>query len=55
MLVTSGGRVRHAQDQRLDRSDERSKRESERTKGEGEGEMSTLCPLFPTPHFYLRL
>ncbi len=39
----------HARAQRLDRSDERSNRESERTKGKGE--MSTLTPLFPIPHF----
>ena len=38
-----------SQEPRLDRSDERSNRESETTKGEGE--MSTLTPLFPTPHF----
>jgi hypothetical protein len=31
------------------KTDERSNRESETTKGEGE--MSTLFPLFLTPHF----
>ncbi len=36
---------------RLDRSDESSKRGSERTKRKGE--MSTLIPSFPIPHFYL--
>ena len=43
------GKVRHAQGQRLDRFEVRRKRESERTKGEGE--KSTLFPLFLTPHF----
>jgi hypothetical protein len=36
---------------RLDKSDERSKKEVRERKGRGE--MSTLIPSFPTPHFYL--
>jgi hypothetical protein len=36
VLVSVSGRVRHAQGQRLDRSDQRSKGESERTKRKGE-------------------
>ncbi len=47
MLI--GGKVRHAQGQRLDRFEVRRKGESERAKGEGE--KSTLFPLFLTPHF----
>ncbi len=47
------GKVRHAQGQRLNRFEVRRKRESERTKGEGK--MSTLFPLFLTPHFKLNL
>ena len=47
MLV--GGKVRHAQGQGLDRFEVRRKRKSERTKGEGE--KSTLFPLFLTPQF----
>ncbi len=51
MLVS--GKLRHAQGQRLNRFEVRRKRESERTKGEGE--KSTLFPLFLTPHFTLNL
>ena len=48
-VLLVSGKVRHAQGQRLDRFEVRRKRESERTKGEGE--KSTLFPLFLTPHF----
>jgi hypothetical protein len=43
------GKVRHAQGQRLNRFEVKEREKSERTKGEGE--MSTLFPLFLTPHF----
>ncbi len=52
-VLLVSGKVRHAQDQRLNRFEVRRKRESERTKGEGE--MSTLFPSFLTPHFKLNL
>ena len=48
-VLLVGGKVRHAQGQGPDRFEVRRKRESERTKGEGE--KSTLFPLFLTPHF----
>jgi hypothetical protein len=54
-VLLVSGKVRHTQgqSQRLNRFEVRRKRESERTKGEGE--KSTLFPLFPTPHFKLNL
>ena len=52
-VLLVSGKVRHAQGQRLDRCEIRIKRKSERTKGEGE--KSTLFPLFLTPHFKLNL
>ena len=51
--VLVGGKVRHAQGQRLDRSEVRRKEKVRERKGKGE--KSTLFPLFLTPHFKLNL
>ena len=50
-VLLVGGKVRHAQGQRLNRFEVEVEVRRKRKRTKGEGEESTLFPLFLTPHF----